>query len=846
MKTGIFANVQGLLFRAVFFIAPLSALAAPQQFCDNYATSAIHQYQQARAMGMAAPPPVWSDNYNHHYNWCLHQNERVVQQGFQLRQSQLEDYGKHTVKKTVPVSPAPKVATAVLQAKVAVPVSIGGLHSLSKKSYTTHFPVRAGVRPYIDRNFSYKKLPPELINSVLIQTANEDKFSSDRQTLITFSVDKPVTLYVAYDKRYRNRPGWLGNFQATGAEALVDAGGGSITQVLYKRRFPAGRLKLGGNLPAGQRENFSMYSLFVAADKGNTATAAGKTPRQTLQRQVAVYRNKFDAMAVELADYNARIDKAVRNNVLAIKRDNAKAFATLPSPQQIANAVVSATPTNGRAYDIDLRDYVALPQKKGEAIRLGKKNTGKVVSLLNMQGAVVAPQALRPIDPASVQVDGIARVTSFPGLNGMQPGDWVYVSGVGFGTAPGTISLDYLVKLGEFDSQWTQHTVTVDPKADKVTWRNNLIVFRLPASLPDVNKAAQSAGKGIGNAALSFRFANGSKATRKIKLRPRQILLQDIWTDSSLQVTERVSKTGYRWVRYSSSGKGKQVYQRYPNEEAAGVARNTFRSIEPGSDVYLAGSGFGDQPGTIEIVADGKSVPVIPAGGKWWSDFGIHFKVGNVPGIRNRHEATLRIVTAAGLSLYNSQFAFVYGPEQTLKVVSGRRWFEPEWDEDSSFAKEDKKDLTLFVSHDPGCGWFSTSESGWDHFFRAQKLPAGVSLDNYLFVELRHEDADDQMRFLKNYLKDLLFSLDGLGFLDAALGVITQNLKMAVQAGIDYLFGDGGGYYAYQPVMPDATKASPTISVKWENACTGANAGLPIMYLTTFVISGPKTTLDAL
>jgi hypothetical protein len=635
-------------------------------------------------------------------------------------------------------------------------------------------------------------------------------------------------------------------------ETVVDAGGGGrIVQTLYKRRFPAGKIDLGGNLAANSTDNFSMYSVFVVADSGSTVTAAkGKTPSQMLRQRVDDYSARFNQiMAAELPDYNRKMAQVIRNNVQAMKAENAKAFAELPTPTQIANAILSATPNDGNAYSIDLRDYIALPQKKGEAIRLQKKKKSTGTSV-EMKGILpgfssVPVSLLKPIDPRKVQVDGIAEIVSFPGVDEMSPGDYVYVSGTGFGSQPGSITLEYLIKPGEFDN-WSSRSVKLDPKADKITWRNNLIVFRLPENLPDVKMANVSHAR-IGKAVLSFRFSNGSNASRQIKLIPGQVYIQDIWTDSSLDVIKRVSSSGYEWSRFRGTHRAHtQFYSRTPLPEADGVAKKEIRSIEAGSDVYISGVGFGNQPGTIEIVADGKKIPIIPAPGEWWNNFGIRFKVGSVPGILNRHEAKLRITTTAGSSIYNAQFSFVYGPEQSLKVVSGEPWFEPEWDEDTSYAKEDPDGIVLFVSHDPGCGWFSTSESGWDHFFSRLELPPGVTLEHYMFMEIKHKDADDQIRYLKNYLKDLLFSLEGFGVLNVAIAVIVKNLKLAAQSVIDSLFGDGGSYYAYQPDMPDANDPSPPISVRWENACTGANAGLPIMYTTTFTISGPKTVLDKL
>jgi hypothetical protein len=57
-------------------VAPLSANAAPPDFCQGYAQAAINQVRGALANpGCAASirGPRWSSDFQLHYNWCLTQ-----------------------------------------------------------------------------------------------------------------------------------------------------------------------------------------------------------------------------------------------------------------------------------------------------------------------------------------------------------------------------------------------------------------------------------------------------------------------------------------------------------------------------------------------------------------------------------------------------------------------------------------------------------------------------------------------------------------------------------------------------------------------------------------------------
>lgn len=64
--------------------------AASQDYCQQYATTAVAQFQQAQAKVMPNLAfPVWSDNYQHHYQWCLTVPESDAQLGSDFRDLQI-------------------------------------------------------------------------------------------------------------------------------------------------------------------------------------------------------------------------------------------------------------------------------------------------------------------------------------------------------------------------------------------------------------------------------------------------------------------------------------------------------------------------------------------------------------------------------------------------------------------------------------------------------------------------------------------------------------------------------------------------------------------------------------
>ncbi len=65
-------------------------MAASPGACDKYAKTAQEQLKTGKSKGCKnLNYPVWSDDYNHHYNWCLNQPQSELDKGTKLRQDVL-------------------------------------------------------------------------------------------------------------------------------------------------------------------------------------------------------------------------------------------------------------------------------------------------------------------------------------------------------------------------------------------------------------------------------------------------------------------------------------------------------------------------------------------------------------------------------------------------------------------------------------------------------------------------------------------------------------------------------------------------------------------------------------
>jgi hypothetical protein len=116
-----------------------------------------------------------------------------------------------------------------------------------------------GQDVYIDRSFTFTLIPGSYVGLQYLKTANDDKAVSAPDA-ISFGVDKPVTVFVAYDARNAMLASWLQAWAATG-----DQWQSSDTNFdVYRMDFPAGSVVLGGN----EMGNTSMYSVAVVEQGG--------------------------------------------------------------------------------------------------------------------------------------------------------------------------------------------------------------------------------------------------------------------------------------------------------------------------------------------------------------------------------------------------------------------------------------------------------------------------------------------------------------------------------------------------------------------------------------------------
>ena len=127
----------------------------------------------------------------------------------------------------------------------------------------------------IDRDYFVKDMSKELEGATFIMTAMDDE-GSQGADFITFSVDVPVVVWLAADKRWGSPPKWASDGEGWEEQPdyLVQTNEEDTDIfVLRNKEFPAGDISLGGNNDA-PANLAPMYWVFLTPGSGAAAVEA--------------------------------------------------------------------------------------------------------------------------------------------------------------------------------------------------------------------------------------------------------------------------------------------------------------------------------------------------------------------------------------------------------------------------------------------------------------------------------------------------------------------------------------------------------------------------------------------
>lgn len=140
--------------------------------------------------------------------------------------------------------------------------------------------LRTGHHQFMDRLYQFAYVPDEIVNCPHIITCGSDKMIPEDEWCFTLECDRPCTVYVLYADKQPELPVWLQDFERTRMNVTrMDSMPMTLKGYfsVYKKYFPAGEIRFGGNSPrkmieeewysASRGTDYCMYSVAVREDE---------------------------------------------------------------------------------------------------------------------------------------------------------------------------------------------------------------------------------------------------------------------------------------------------------------------------------------------------------------------------------------------------------------------------------------------------------------------------------------------------------------------------------------------------------------------------------------------------
>ncbi len=145
---------------------------------------------------------------------------------------------------------------------ISVPFVVGELSSSLSSNAPQLDLVAVGDNYRLDNNFTITSQPNELDGARMIKTNNDSTNTS--LDYLSFTVDRAVTVYIAYDAGSTARPAWMSPYTTTALADITTSDSNGAAMRLYSRTFIAGStITLGGNNATGAAGADTNYIVFV-------------------------------------------------------------------------------------------------------------------------------------------------------------------------------------------------------------------------------------------------------------------------------------------------------------------------------------------------------------------------------------------------------------------------------------------------------------------------------------------------------------------------------------------------------------------------------------------------------
>lgn len=146
---------------------------------------------------------------------------------------------------------------------------ITDLKANSSRSYELQSLLKEGSKMYTDRKYICQNIPSNLQGAFYIASPNEDKWIRENNAMLSFTANRKIRVYVAYDERYGQVPKWLNAYVKSEQKITAyynDGNTGNYDFNLYHLIADKGHtIEMGGNYALTEDYNGGMYFVILEA-----------------------------------------------------------------------------------------------------------------------------------------------------------------------------------------------------------------------------------------------------------------------------------------------------------------------------------------------------------------------------------------------------------------------------------------------------------------------------------------------------------------------------------------------------------------------------------------------------
>ncbi|MEC8557065.1 MAG: PVC-type heme-binding CxxCH protein [Planctomycetota bacterium] len=284
---------------------------------------------------------------------------------------------------------------------LTIPMDVANIRTGNGRPYKATT-IAIGSRVYGNRKYSWLSLPSEIIGHTVIESRNGDSdVGSTGDSFLSFELDSDSDVYVAHDERITEKPDWLEEFRATSLRASTR----DTTYRLFAKRFPPGKVQLGGNTRDGVTKARSQYVTIIKPAPLQPREVA-TTIEQSLQKLATASFRRGARLFFEQSDCAKCHRIGDWGNAFAPNLSN---MGTRAAPKTIAESILDPS-----AVIMEGFHSVSVLTDDGKVFQgFIKQESGLNVELVQADGKVLSiPREsieLRKRQQVSVMPDGLAK-----------------------------------------------------------------------------------------------------------------------------------------------------------------------------------------------------------------------------------------------------------------------------------------------------------------------------------------------------------------------------------------------------------------------------------------------------